>query len=130
LRCWSTSKAEPAGVGGQGGEDGGGDVGSDFDAEVSGGLEDEPSRGFGRRVFEPSGAEIVAADVMVHDCHVALEGANHIPHVAQLGPGGGIEDEQQVCGVHVLLGTLLKCWRTPSGSMNCRLGGTSKGLPS
>ena len=25
-------------------------------------------------------------------------------------------------------GTLLKCWRTPRGSMNWRLGGTSKGL--
>ena len=93
-------ETEPAGVGGHRGEQAPGDLRGDCCAQLLGGFRHQASGGLGLGVLEQFGPQVVAAEVMIQDDLPGLGGADHVAHLAQLGPGRGVEHHQHLrrCG--------------------------------
>ena len=95
-------ETEPAGVGGQSDEGGPGNRRRKRHAQLVGRLDHQPAGRLGLGVLEQFGAQVVAAEVMIDD---GLDGpavADHVGHRAELGPGAGVENDQDLAVGQVL----------------------------
>lgn len=71
---------------------------------------------------------MIAAEVVVEDGDVGLGGADHLPHAAELGPGAGVEDQEQVDRGERLRRRLFKVPEDPFGVEEAEVGRQVEGI--
>ncbi len=122
-------ETEPAGVGGQGDEGGPGNRRRKRHAQLVGRLDHQPAGRLGLGVLEQLGAQVVAAEVMIDDDLDGPAVADHVRHRAELGPGAGVENDQDLAVGQVLGRTsTASCASFRCGSNGCKFRGTANAL--
>jgi hypothetical protein len=89
-------EAEPAGIGGDGGIEVAGGCGVEGDVEGLGKVMNEFACGSGFDIAKDKGIELIAAHVMINHNAGGRGFADHVRHAAQLLPGAGVDDEDDV----------------------------------
>ena len=89
-------KPEAAGVGGEAGVERRGDRLGERHAEPQADLVDDPGGRLGRRVLEPPVGVVVFAEVMIDDEHAVTHRLGDVAHRSELGPGAGVEHDEEI----------------------------------